>query len=134
MSITNTGHFGITTIPTDRPEGRGWGTHHWRFVIIGEESGSVYSGVYSAGANKTPEHLHVDVLRSVAMDATLALEGEGDMVTTLEAIDDEGLGYGAAEAYKLARDLVVVHDWVVLLTDDEREALENAQYDEIEEG
>ncbi|WP_035282139.1 hypothetical protein [Brevibacterium album] len=124
-NATTFDHFTVETIELmHAPEGRDWGFHHWRFTVTAHESGAVHVGVYSAGSHRPGATiLHGDILWSLGMDAPSALAGEGDLRSTLEALDSEGLGYGLAQGYDVALKLCDLHAFMEALTDDERDAL-----------
>lgn len=119
-------HFSVVTLPCEAPEGRDWGAKHWRFVILAKESGATHSGYYSAGEAvrwSSDAEFHADLLEALGVDAKSALEGGGDMVSQLEALDAEGVGYGLVEGYRMAVELVRFHGFVSALTEAEFAAL-----------
>lgn len=136
MNTTTFDHF---TVETDEllyaPEGRDWGTHHWQFTVTARESGAVYVGVYSVGSlaarrfRSGAASLPESIIQSLGTEAPTALEGEGDLRKTLEALELEGMGYGLVEGYDVAVNLVNLHNFVEALTDDERDALTNDEED-----
>lgn len=126
-------HFSVVTLHCDAPEGRDWGAKHWRFVVLAKESGAMHSGYFSAGEAarwSSDAEFHADVLEALGMDAFAALEGGGDMVSQLEALDAEGVGYGLVEGYRLAVELVRLYEFVSALTEAEFAALTGDREDD----
>lgn len=119
-------NFSVTTRPSDPPEGRDWGARHWRFEVTAVESGAMHRGYYSVGEMvdwSSYGELHRSVLESLGLDAPAALEGGGNVLSQLEALDAEGAGYGLAEGYRVAVELVRFHKFVSALTEAEFAAL-----------
>ena len=117
-------HFSVSTRPCEAPEGRHWGAKHWRFVIRAKESGATHSGYYSAGESirwPSDAEFHADLLGALGVDASVALEGGGNMVSQLEALEDDG--FGLVEGYRVAVELVRFHEFVSALTEAEFAAL-----------
>ena len=123
---TEFAHFSVNTRPCEAPEGRDWGARHWRFLIRANESGAMHKGYYSAGENvrwSSDAEFHADVLEALGSDASVALEGGGNLMSQLEALDAEGVGYGLVEGYRVAVELVRFHGFVSALTEAEFAAL-----------
>ena len=119
-------HFSVNTRPCEAPEGRDWGAKHWRFLIRANESGAMHKGYFSAGESvrwSGDAEFHADLLEALGVDALSALEGGGDMVSQLEALEAEGAGYGLVEGYRVAVELVRFHGFVSALTEAEFAAL-----------
>ena len=119
-------HFSVVTLPCEAPEGRDWGAKHWRFVVRAKESGAMHRGYYSAGEAvrwSSDTEFHADVIGALGEDVTAALEGGGNMVSQLEALEAEGAGYGLVEGYRVAVELVRFHGFVSALTEAEFAAL-----------
>lgn len=119
-------HFSVNTRPCEAPEGRDWGAKHWRFVIRANESGAMHRGYFSAGESvrwSSDAEFHGAVLEALGEDVAAALEGGGNMVSQLEALEAEGAGYGLVEGYRVAVELVRFHGFVSALTEAEFAAL-----------
>ena len=119
-------HFSVSTRPCGAPSDWYWGAQHWRFTVRAKESGATHSGYYSAGESvcwSGDAEFHADVLEALGSDASAALEGGGDMVSQLEALEAEGAGYGLVEGYRVAFELVRFHGFVSALTEAEFAAL-----------
>ena len=117
-------HFSVVTLPCEAPEGRDWGAKHWRFVVRAKESGVTHSGYFSAGESvrwSSDAEFHKAVLEALGSDASAALEGGGNMVSQLEALEDDG--FGLVEGYRAAVELVRFHGFVSALTEAELAAL-----------
>ena len=119
-------HFSVVTLPCEAPEGRDWGAKHWRFVVRAKESGAMHKGYFSAGESvrwSGDAEFHAELLEALGVDALSALEGGGDMVSQLEALEAEDVGYGLVEGYRAAVELVRFHEFVSALTEAEFAAL-----------
>ena len=119
-------HFSVYTRPCEAPACRDWGAKHWRFLVRADESGAMHKGYFSAGEAvrwSGDAEFHANVLEALGVDALSALEGGGDMVSQLEALDAEGAGYGLVEGYRVAVELVRFHGFVSALTGAEFAAL-----------
>ena len=119
-------HFSVNTLPCEAPAGRDWGAKHWRFVVLAKESGAMHKGYFSAGDSvrwSGDAEFHAELLESLGSDASAALEGGGNMVSQLEALEAEGAGYGLVEWYRVAVELVRFHEFVSALTEAELAAL-----------
>lgn len=119
-------HFSVSTRPCEAPEGRDWGAKHWRFLVRANESGVMHKGYFSAGELvrwSSDAEFHANVLELLGSDASIALEGGGNMVSQLEALEAEGAGYGLVEGYRVAVELLRFYDFVSELTEAEFAAL-----------
>ena len=119
-------HFAVSTRPCEAPEGRDWGGNHWRFLVRAKESGATHKGYFSAGESvrwSSDAEFHADVLESLGVDSFAALEGGGNMVSYLEALEAEGAGYGLVEGYRVAVELARFYEFVSALTEAELAAL-----------
>ena len=124
--MTEFEHFAVSTRPCEAPEGRDWGAKHWRVLVLAKESGAMHKGYFSAGDSvrwSGDAEFHADVLEALGEDASAALEGGGDMVSQLEALEAEGVGYGLVEGYRVAVELARFHGFVSALTEAEFAAL-----------
>ena len=124
--MTQFDHFSVSTRLCEAPAGRDWGAKHWRFVVLAKESGAMHRGYYSAGESvrwSGDAEFHADLLEALGSDAFAALEGGGNMVSQLEALEAEGAGYGLVEGYRVAVELVRFHGFVSALTGAEFAAL-----------
>ena len=131
--MTEFEHFSVVTLPCKAPAGRDWGAKHWRFLIRANESGAMHSGYYSAGEAvrwSSDAEFHANVLELLGEDVTAALEGGGNMVSQLEALEAEDAGYGLVEGYRVAVELVRFHGFVSALTEAEFAALAGDGEDE----
>lgn len=124
--MTEFEQFSVSTRPCGAPEGWHWGAKHWRFVVHARKSGATHGGYYSAGESvrwSSDAEFHANVLEALGVDASAALEGGGDLISQLEALEAEGAGYGLVEGYRVAVELVRFHEFVSALTEAELAAL-----------